>query len=333
MKILNIICTIIFLFICSCSTEKKETLVKGTPEYELALLLSEKFPVLHPDNNIVLAKADTFKIYASQVIKHTKRHKKDILNEINTYSIPDLRDLINNNTEVLVNNKLLSASAIKNGFEMSQTEFENLLNAQYESRGGKDNFIKYIESIGLDFEYAKSSLKKRHEVKRYLDSMVEGKVNVTPEEIERAIQEDHLATFRHILLRIDGKNEKEKLEVRKRLEEILKRARKGEDFGLLAQMYSEEESSKERGGIYIGAGRDFMDKPFSDSLFSVKPGNISNIVETKYGYHIIKVIERQKDSRSISEIEESLKRKKRVQEIQNVVSQLQVQENVKFFPI
>jgi parvulin-like peptidyl-prolyl isomerase len=333
MKRLNIACVIIILFLYSCSTVKKEVYETGTPEYELALLCSEKCPVLNPDKNIILAKADTFKIYASHVMKHLTRHKKKLFKEIDTYSLYDLKDLVNNSAHVLVSNKLLVASAINNGFEMSQAELEALLNTQYENHGGKAGFIKYLEGIGLDFIYAITSLKNRHEVKRYLDSMVEGKDRVTPEELEQAIKQDALVSFHHILLRTDSKNKKEKSETKKRLEDILTRARNGEDFKSLARLYSEEERSRKRGGTYLGAGRDFMIEPVSDSLFSVTPGQISDVIESVQGYHIVKVLERQKDKRPSTEIEESLKQKKRAQEIKNLVLQLETTEHVEYFTI
>jgi parvulin-like peptidyl-prolyl isomerase len=76
---------------------------------------------------------------------------------------------------------------------------------------------------------------------------------------------------------------------RQKAEDILKRARAGEDFAALAKEFSDDPGSKAQGGDLGWFGRGQMIKEFEDTAFSLKEGDISDIVETKYGYHIIKV--------------------------------------------
>lgn len=75
-------------------------------------------------------------------------------------------------------------------------------------------------------------------------------------------------------------------------EDLLKRARGGEDFAKLAQEYSADPGSKTKGGDLGFFGRGQMMKEFEDAAFALQPGGISDIIETAYGYHIIKVEER-----------------------------------------
>lgn len=91
------------------------------------------------------------------------------------------------------------------------------------------------------------------------------------------------------------------------MEEILVRARAGEDFATLAKTYSEDPGSKENGGLYENFGRGQMVKPFEDAAFSVPVGEISDIVETTYGYHIVKVIDRKKETLPFVEVKEQLR--------------------------
>ena len=76
---------------------------------------------------------------------------------------------------------------------------------------------------------------------------------------------------------------------RQKAEDLLKRARAGEDFGALAKENSEDPGSKEKGGDLGWFGRGQMVKEFEDAAFGLKDNEISDIVESPFGFHIIKV--------------------------------------------
>jgi peptidyl-prolyl cis-trans isomerase D len=124
---------------------------------------------------------------------------------------------------------------------------------------------------------------------------------------EENYKEPEKVRARHILFRIPPKAKTSEIQaIQKRAEMVLELARKGEDFAELARKYSED-STASKGGDLGYFTREDMVKPFSDSAFSLEKGEISGLVRTRFGLHIIKVEDIKEESiKPLSEVKESV---------------------------
>ncbi|MBI5325790.1 MAG: peptidylprolyl isomerase [Ignavibacteriae bacterium] len=102
----------------------------------------------------------------------------------------------------------------------------------------------------------------------------------------------------HILINFD----KGKDSARAEAEMVLAKAKSGEDFAALARQYSQDKSSAAQGGDVGYFAKGAMVKPFEDAAFAAEPGSIVGPVETQFGYHIIKVIDKKSEEIKYSEI-------------------------------
>jgi peptidyl-prolyl cis-trans isomerase D len=121
-------------------------------------------------------------------------------------------------------------------------------------------------------------------------------IKVSKEDVERSYNEQlgkyttpEQIRASHILLTTEGKDDPS---VRAQAEQVLKEAKSGADFAALAKKYSQDETNAQQGGDldYFGRGR--MVAAFENAAFALKPGEISDLVKTEFGYHIIKLTDR-----------------------------------------
>ncbi len=168
-----------------------------------------------------------------------------------------------------------------------------------------DDFGKRVviedEKLTAFYDKEKDKYKTAPQVKlKYLsfDLDAAGSFKFSDAEIEKYYQ-DNMAKYstpeqrhaRHILVKSDaGDSDKLRETKRKKIETILELAKKDQDFAKLAKEYSEGPSAVGGGDLgFFRRGQ--MVKPFDDAVFAMKPGELSGVVETQFGFHIIKLEE------------------------------------------
>ncbi len=135
-------------------------------------------------------------------------------------------------------------------------------------------------------------------------------VTITDEEIEAYYNEhkedylqDPVRKLAYVKIDMVASPEDEEI-VKKHARDILKRANDGEDFGELAKVYSEGPSAPNGGDLGFFT-KDRMVTEFSDAAFSMKVGQVSDLVKTRFGYHIIKVTDKRKNEKGDQEVKAS----------------------------
>ena len=158
------------------------------------------------------------------------------------------------------------------------------------------------------------------------------RIPVTAEDIQRHYEDNQKqystpeqVRASHILFKTEGKDE---ADVKKQAEEVLAKVKApGSDFAKLANQYTEEEIGKTRGGDLDFFERGRMAKEFEDAAFALQPGEVSGLVKSPFGYHIIKVTDRKPASkRSLEEvraqIEDQIKWERAQTEAQRMVDEV-----------
>jgi len=306
MKKLIIFLLIIYIYSCA-QKENGIALIQGTPDYELAMKLSEKVQTFNPDENKIIASTNKFDVTVGDIVQRIRTNFGKRADELPSRSDVDLKKLLSEFANSIAILKITLIEAENDGIVVEDSKIDSIMEIQYTRMGGKEKFIEFIKENGSDENLIKRDIKIGEIQRKYIDAKRKELSIVTEEDIDEALNGDRLASVRHILLLTQGKPEVEKREILTKMEEILAKAKSGEDFAELATQYTEDRGSKANGGLYENFPKGKMVPSFEEAAFTVPIGEISEIVETPYGYHILKVLERKKEDRPREKIKEEVK--------------------------
>ena len=226
------------------------------------------------------------------------------------------------------------------GSEISAKRFQEI-----RTRAGSEaNLNRQLKSVGMDQETLKGKMNEEATARVVVER--ELAIKVSDDEVKK-FYEENPAEFEeaervrasHILISTrdpvtNAELSKEKKDAKHKLaEDLLKRARAGEDFAKLAKDYSEDQGSKDNGGEYPPFPRGKMVAEFDTAAFALKTNQISEIVVTQFGYHIIKLSEKMPAGKvpfdkSEAKIKEYLTQQKLSKEIPAYMAKLRKEANV-----
>ncbi len=242
-----------------------------------------------------------------------EKHFNDYKMQYKTVENPD--EIYCTILENLVYNKLMVNQAELDSIEVSDEEVDYRLNTRIQyflQQTGGD--VKYIENY---FHKSMADIKKEMREMMYEQALIEqvqagitGSITITPSEVNQFasnISPDSMplvsTTYQFgEVVKIPPVSDDEIASVKEELLSYRERVLRGERFGALARLYSDDPGSASKGGDLGFVERGTLYPEFEAAAFNLKTGEISQVVKTQAGYHIIQLIERRGESIHVAHI-------------------------------
>ncbi|HTE00351.1 MAG TPA: peptidylprolyl isomerase [Mucilaginibacter sp.] len=200
--------------------------------------------------------------------------------------------------------KLLAQQAVIDSVSVKDDEVDNevdrRMRGMIQRAGGQEKLEQFLGRSTIQYKDELRPDIKESMIANRMRGHITEKISVTPLDVEKyfkSIPVDSLPTYNKEVevgdIAFAPKLSKEEKEVyRQKAQELWERVKKGEDFGTLARLYSQDTGSAPEGGDLGFADRTSYVKEFSAWAFKLKAGEISPVFETDFGFHFLQVIER-----------------------------------------
>lgn len=189
---------------------------------------------------------------------------------------------------------------------------EEFLEKQRKQLPSEEVFKRQLLSVGMTVDEFRKQIHEQAIVKAVIDREVKAGTTISDDAIKafydeksELFQEPELARVAHVLIATANPSTgqpiapEQRVEKKRLAERVFDRARAGEEFSQLVNAFSDDPGSKGREGEYLIARAAETNDPnrvappeFEAAAFSMKPGQISDVVTTRFGYHVIKLLER-----------------------------------------
>lgn len=243
----------------------------------------------------VAARVDGVPISRERLDRYLEEHLAARGRSVAAIQSPEAyKALVREALDLLVDGELLGQEALRRRHGPTDAQ---LAAAVARARAGFDRPVQFelqLERSGFTERSFADHLRKQLAIERYIARELAPAAAVTDAEVHRAYL-DHPEAFRraeevrarHVLLGVaQGAGAAERERARAEAEAVLAEARAGADFAALARRHSTD-ASAEAGGDLGFFGRGAMVAPFEAAAFALQPGELSGVVETPFGFHVI----------------------------------------------
>jgi len=215
---------------------------------------------------------------------------------------PDQRDRVYRGVlDQLVGYKLLIQETKARKLTVPDAELDKRMEQIRGQFPSEDTFKQVLAQQGVTLETLRNDTRNDLLVSNMLQAEVSPKVSVSAAQVDEfyknnpsQFQQPERVRASHILIGFpQGADEPAKAKARTQAADVLKQVKAGKDFAGLAKQYSSDPGSAQQGGDLGFFQQGQMVPPFDKAAFSMKPGQTSDLVETDFGVHIIRVADRQ----------------------------------------
>ena len=239
-------------------------------------------------------------IILSEVEKVAGLYKEEIKAEDRWERQEQVQRVFRKALDNLIEEKLLDQEVKKAGIKVTGKEVEGAID-DIKKRNAitQEGLEKALANEGLSFEAFKKQIEKRLQRMKLLQWAMKVEPKIGEKELrdfyQRNIDQYQMnESYRpsHILFAIPKEaTPQEVLEIRKKCQMVLEKIKRGEDFGEMALLYSEDASSKDRGDLgFVKRGE--LLPAFENEALRLQVGEVSGIVQTAFGFHLIKLLDR-----------------------------------------
>jgi peptidyl-prolyl cis-trans isomerase C len=214
---------------------------------------------------------------------------------------PDQRDRIYREIlDQMIGFKLLTQESKARKVAVPDADVEARIAGLKQQFPTEDAFKQALAQQNVTVEQITSDARQQMAISKLVEAEIAPKIAAKPEDVQafydqnpKSFQESERVRASHILINAPkDADAATKAQARAKADTILKDVRAGKDFATLAKQNSQDPGSAANGGDLGFFQQGQMVGPFNDTAFSLKPGTVSDVVETDFGYHIIKVVEK-----------------------------------------
>ncbi len=218
----------------------------------------------------------------------------------------------------MINTEVMYQQAKKENLSPSKEEVDKQFKAFQKEAKENKTYEENMKKLGITDEDIKREQEVGLAIQNYQENFT--KTTKIPDEEMKKYYDDHKSEFyedkvqaSHILIKTVDDNGKElpkkkQEEAKKKAEDILKKVKSGEDFAKLAKEYSEDGSASNGGDLGFFAKGEMVPE-FEAVAWGLKPGEVSELVKTQFGYHIIKVTDKVDKQLSFDDVKDTIKNK------------------------
>ena len=282
------------LGITACSNNENQEEPAAAPEAAIAEEVNEEpaDPETFPD---IVATVNGVEIPKTELLERIAGAEAQVGGSLGPKTVAFYREVL----DQLVGAQLLYQASRDRDMLAGSADVDRELDNMKSRFPQPDLFDQALEAQGMTLEELRTEMQRNLSIQNLIETDIVSQVSVSTEDMRRFYDENQeqmrqpeRLRLSHILKSVDPEaTAEERATVLTAIEGVLEEARSGADFAVLAREHSEDSGSAQNGGeLTVMRGQTVP--PFEQAAFALEPGGLSSVVETQFGYHIIKLLEK-----------------------------------------